>query len=72
MAAPALWLNPMALVVSVLVAAAGTGAVLVVASATALGQVTPHEAGVASGIVRTFHEFGASIGAAVVSGPSSG
>jgi EmrB/QacA subfamily drug resistance transporter len=67
MAAPALWLNPVALVVSVSVAAAGTGAVFVVASATALGQVAPHEAGIASGIVSTFHEFGASIGAAVVS-----
>jgi sugar phosphate permease len=39
----------------------------VVASATALGQVAPEEAGLASGIVSTFHEFGASIGAAVVS-----
>jgi hypothetical protein len=41
--------------------------VVVVASATALGQVGPHEAGLASGIVSTFHEFGASLGAAVVS-----
>jgi MFS family permease len=37
------------------------------ASATALGQVAPHEAGLASGIVSTFHEFGAALGAAVVS-----
>jgi sugar phosphate permease len=29
--------------------------------------VAPHEAGIASGIVSTFHEFGASVGAAVVS-----
>jgi hypothetical protein len=43
------------------------GAVFVVASATALGQVGPHEAGLASGIVSTFHEFGAALGAAVVS-----
>src|SRR5918999_3126831 len=49
------------------VPAAGTGAVFVVASATALGQVGPNEAGLASGIVSTFHEFGASLGAAVVS-----
>jgi MFS family permease len=48
-------------------AAAGTGAVFVVASATALGQVSPSEAGIASGIVSTFHEFGASLGAAVTS-----
>ncbi|WP_377642299.1 MFS transporter [Oryzobacter terrae] len=56
-----------ALVVGISVAAAGTGAVFVVASATALGQVAPEEAGVAAGIVSTFHEFGASIGAAVMS-----
>ncbi|NED20625.1 MFS transporter, partial [Streptomyces sp. SID9913] len=49
------------------VAAAGLGALFVVASATALGSVAPHEAGVTSGIVSTFHEFGASAGAAVVS-----
>ncbi|WP_233159645.1 MFS transporter [Pseudonocardia sp. MH-G8] len=67
MAAPALWLDPVAVVVGVAVAAAGTGALFVVASATALGQVAPHEAGIAAGIVSTFHEFGASIGAAVVS-----
>jgi EmrB/QacA subfamily drug resistance transporter len=48
-------------------AGAGTGVVFVVASATALGQVGPQEAGLASGIVSTFHEFGAAIGAAVVS-----
>jgi EmrB/QacA subfamily drug resistance transporter len=59
--------GPAVLVAGVGVAAAGTGAVFVVASATALGQVGPHEAGLASGIVSTFHEFGASLGAAVVS-----
>jgi MFS family permease len=59
--------GPVALVAGVGVAAAGTGAVFVVASATALGQVGSHEAGLASGIVSTFHEFGASLGAAVVS-----
>jgi EmrB/QacA subfamily drug resistance transporter len=50
-----------------IVAGAGTGAAFVVASATALGQVAPAEAGVASGIVSTFHEFGATLGAALVS-----
>jgi EmrB/QacA subfamily drug resistance transporter len=59
--------GPAAMVAGVGVAAAGTGVVFVVASATALGQVGPHEAGLASGIVSTFHEFGASLGAAVVS-----
>ncbi|MFJ9034489.1 MFS transporter [Streptomyces sp. NPDC102274] len=67
MAVPALWGGTTALVIGVAVAAAGTGVVFVVASATALGQIEPHEAGLASGIVSTFHEFGASLGAAVVS-----
>ncbi|MFA1549665.1 MFS transporter [Actinomadura chokoriensis] len=67
MALPALSLNPLTVVIGTAVAGAGTGAMFVVASATALGQVAPHEAGIASGIVSTFHEFGASIGAAVIS-----
>jgi EmrB/QacA subfamily drug resistance transporter len=67
MAVPAVSLNPVSVVVGVAVAAAGTGAMFVISSATALGQVAPHEAGIASGIVSTFHEFGASVGAAVVS-----
>ncbi|WP_238598298.1 MFS transporter [Saccharothrix sp. ALI-22-I] len=67
LAVPALWNGAAAMVVGMAVAAAGTGALFVVASATALGQVAPHEAGLASGIVSTFHEFGASLGAAVAS-----
>lgn len=67
MAVPAFVDGTLALVVGVAVAAAGTGVLFVVASAVALGQVAPHEAGLASGIVSTFHEFGASLGAAVVS-----
>ncbi|MDT0382136.1 MFS transporter [Streptomyces sp. DSM 42041] len=67
MAVPALLTGTTAMVIGVGVAAAGTGVVFVVASATALGQIEPHEAGLASGIVSTFHEFGASLGAAVVS-----
>jgi EmrB/QacA subfamily drug resistance transporter len=67
MAVPAIVSGPTAMVVGVGVGAAGTGAVFVVASATALGQVAPHEAGLVSGIVSTFHEFGASLGAAVAS-----
>lgn len=64
---PVLWSGTTAMVVGVSVAAAGLGALFVVASATALGNVAPHEAGVTSGIVSTFHEFGASAGAAAVS-----
>lgn len=67
MAVSALSMTPVGIVAGVSVAAAGTGALFVVASATALGQVAPHEAGIASGIVSTFHEFGASLGAAAVS-----
>jgi MFS family permease len=59
--------GPTVMVAGISLAAAGTGALFVVASATALGQVGPHEAGLASGIVSTFHEFGAALGAAVVS-----
>ncbi|MFG2088835.1 MULTISPECIES: MFS transporter [unclassified Spirillospora] len=67
MAIPALSMHPATVVAGTAIAGAGTGAMFVVASATALGQVAPHEAGIASGIVSTFHEFGASIGAAVIS-----
>jgi hypothetical protein len=59
--------RPAAMVAGIGLGAAGIGAVFVVAAATALGQVGPAEAGLASGIVSTFHEFGAALGAAVVS-----
>jgi hypothetical protein len=64
---PILWEGTVAMVVGLSVAAAGIGTLFVVASATALGQVAPEESGLASGIVSTFHEFGASIGAPVFS-----
>ncbi|PWJ02219.1 MFS transporter [Streptomyces sp. NWU49] len=64
---PVLWSGTTAMVAGVSVAAAGLGALFVVASATVLGSVAPHEAGVTSGIVSTFHEFGAAAGAAAVS-----
>ncbi|MBL7501070.1 MFS transporter [Frankia sp. CNm7] len=67
MSTPVIWDGTAAMVIGVSVAATGTGVAFVVASATALGQVEPQEAGLASGIVSTFHEFGASVGAAVVS-----
>ncbi|OEJ25921.1 MFS transporter [Streptomyces agglomeratus] len=49
------------------VASLGIGAVFVTATATALAMVDHHEAGLASGVVNTFHEVGGSIGVAVVS-----
>lgn len=64
---PVLWSGTTAMVTGVSVAAAGLGALFVVASTTALASVAPHEAGVTSGIVSTFHEFGASVGAAAAS-----
>ncbi len=47
---PVLWSGTTAMVTGVSVAAAGLGALFVVASATALATVAPHEAGVTSGV----------------------
>ncbi|MFV0137619.1 MFS transporter [Streptomyces sp. HMX87] len=49
------------------IASFGIGAVFVTATTTALAMVEHREAGLASGVVNTFHEVGASIGVAVVS-----
>ncbi|MFI7407409.1 MFS transporter [Streptomyces sp. NPDC049627] len=49
------------------VASLGLGAVFVTATTTALAMVDHREAGLASGVVNTFHEVGGSIGVAVVS-----
>ena len=59
-------------VIAVSLASAGLGALFVVASATALGSVEHHQAGVASGLLSTFHELGAALGAAVMSGVAAG
>lgn len=48
-------------------ASLGLGAVFVTATTTALAMVEHREAGLASGVVTTFHEVGGSIGVAVVS-----
>ncbi|MDP3890631.1 MFS transporter [Nocardioides sp.] len=65
---PALATGTVSTVVAVSVAAGGLGALFVVASVTALAQVEPEDAGVASGVLSTFHELGATLGAAVMSG----
>lgn len=52
---------------SLATASLGLGAVFVTATTTALGLIAPTEAGLASGIVNTFHELGGSIGVALVS-----
>lgn len=65
---PAVVEGTTATVIAVSVGAAGLGTLFVVASATALAQVEPENAGVASGVLSTFHELGATLGAAVMSG----
>jgi EmrB/QacA subfamily drug resistance transporter len=56
------------LVTGIAVAAAGIGATFIAATSTALAHTSPGEAGLTSGIVNTFHELGAAIGVATVSG----
>ncbi len=55
-------------VIALTVGSVGLGALFVVAAATALTQVEPENAGVASGVLSTAHELGASLGVAVMSG----
>jgi MFS family permease len=50
-----------------LLAALGIGPAFVTATTTTLANVPHAEAGVASGVINTFHELGGSIGVAVVS-----
>jgi EmrB/QacA subfamily drug resistance transporter len=66
-AVPAFWDEPAPVVTGISVAAAGIGAAFVAASTTTLAQVAAHEAGLASGLLSTFHEFGAALGVAAVS-----
>jgi EmrB/QacA subfamily drug resistance transporter len=63
----AYWPNPTVLVVGLSVAALGIGATFVTAITSALADVEPHESGLRSGIVNTFHELGGAIGVAVLS-----
>ncbi|GAA1571173.1 DHA2 family efflux MFS transporter permease subunit [Kribbella hippodromi] len=64
---PAVWEGAAMIVLGMTVGTIGLGAAFVGASTTTFAQVAPHEAGLASGLLSTFHEFGASIGVAVVS-----
>jgi EmrB/QacA subfamily drug resistance transporter len=66
-ALPAIWDGSAILVTGISVGAAGIGVAFVAASTTTLAQVAHHEAGLASGLLSTFHEFGAALGVAVVS-----
>lgn len=64
---PALAQGTAGTVIGLTVGAAGVVPVFVAATTTALGFVSHHEAGLASGVVNTFHEVGGSIGVAIVS-----
>ena len=63
----AIWDGPVAVVAGISIGAAGIGAAFVASSVTTLSQVGHQEAGTASGLLSTFHEFGAALGVAVVS-----
>lgn len=64
---PAVWATTTTTTIGISFGALGIGMLFVVASATALGNVAPEEAGIASGLLSTFHEVGASVGVATVS-----
>ncbi|MEV0792678.1 MFS transporter [Kribbella sp. NPDC050459] len=64
---PAIWEGTAVIVIGMTVATIGLGAAFVAASTTTFAQIDHREAGLASGILSTFHEFGASLGVAVVS-----
>jgi predicted MFS family arabinose efflux permease len=67
MAVPAIWDGATAIVTGMSVGTIGIGAAFVAASTTTFAQIDYREAGLASGLLSTFHEFGASLGVAVVS-----
>jgi Na+/melibiose symporter-like transporter len=61
------WHSPVALVAGMSATALGAGATLVSAITTALADAGPHDSGLRSGLVNTFHEFGGALGVAVLS-----
>jgi len=58
--------SPMLLIASVATTALGLGTVFVSATTTAMAHAGPHETGVVSGLVNTFHELGGAMGAAIL------
>ena len=66
-AVPAIGEGATEIVIGMTVGTVGLGAAFVAASTTTFAQIDHREAGLASGILSTFHEFGASLGVAVVS-----
>ena len=67
LAAAAGILSMTVLIAATSMAAFGVGAVFVAAAGSMFSAVQPHEAGVASGTLSTFHEFGAATGVSAVS-----
>lgn len=67
MAVPAMWEGAAPIVIGMTVGTVGLGAAFVAASTTTFAQIDYREAGLASGLLSTFHEFGASLGVAVAS-----
>jgi EmrB/QacA subfamily drug resistance transporter len=66
-AVPAIWAGATPIVIGMTLATVGLGATFVASSTTTFLNIDYREAGLASGILSTFHEFGASLGVAVVS-----
>jgi EmrB/QacA subfamily drug resistance transporter len=66
-AVPAIWEGAAVIVIGMTVGTVGLGMAFVASSTTTFAQIDHQEAGLASGILSTFHEFGASLGVAVVS-----
>ncbi|MFD3405638.1 MFS transporter [Kribbella sp. NPDC058693] len=66
-AVPAIWDGAAEIVIGMTVGTVGLGAAFVASSTTTFAQIDHREAGLASGILSTFHEFGASLGVAAVS-----
>jgi EmrB/QacA subfamily drug resistance transporter len=58
--------SPMLLITAVAATALGLGGVFVSATTTAMAHAGPHEIGVVSGLVNTFHELGGAMGAALL------
>ena len=68
LAVAAIGSGPTVIVIATSIGSAGLGALFVVSSVTVLSSVAHHEAGIASGLLSSFHELGASLGAALMSG----
>jgi EmrB/QacA subfamily drug resistance transporter len=62
-----LWTYPAVVVAGITLAAIGLGPLFVIGAVVALSDAPPERAGVASGLVSTFHELGGALGVAAIS-----